>query len=72
MFQSVILSINSLINGSPNTIFGYLIGLDPDEINYHEKYGEKAIKKFKELYSKKKTGVVKQIIKQILDDLPKD
>lgn len=65
--------INSLINGSPNTIFNDLIELlDSDEIDYPEKYGEKAIKKFKESYSKDKSNTVKQILKQILADLPKD
>ncbi|WP_233776347.1 exported protein A EppA, partial [Borreliella bavariensis] len=64
--------INELIEGSPDTIFNYLTGLDPDEIDYPEKYGEKAIKKFKESYSKDKAGAVKEIIKQILADLPKD
>ncbi|WP_421136296.1 exported protein A EppA (plasmid) [Borreliella yangtzensis] len=63
--------INKLINGFPDTIFGYLTELDPDEIDYPEKYGEKAIKKFKESYSKDKVSAVKQILKQILDDLPK-
>ncbi|WP_215540092.1 exported protein A EppA, partial [Borreliella bavariensis] len=65
--------INKLIEGYPNTIFNDLIELlDSDEIDYPEKYGEKAIKKFKESYSKEKANTVKQILKQILADLPKD
>lgn len=64
--------INSLIDGFPYLIFDYLIQLDSDKIDYAEKYGEKARDKFKKAYSKDKVSAVKQILKQILADLPKD
>ncbi|WP_420025045.1 exported protein A EppA [Borreliella valaisiana] len=55
--------INGLIEGSSNTIFKYLIQLDSDKIDYAEKYGEEAIDKFRETYSKDKASTVKQILK---------
>ncbi|WP_419250446.1 exported protein A EppA [Borreliella afzelii] len=61
-----------LIDGYPNQIFDYLIQLDSDKIDYAEKYGEKARDNFIESYSKDKVNTVKQILKQILADLPKD
>ncbi|XPC98100.1 exported protein A EppA (plasmid) [Borreliella japonica] len=61
-----------LIGGYPDSIFNYLIQLDSDKIDYAEKYGEEAIDKFREAYSKDKASAVKQILKQILADLPKD
>lgn len=64
--------IDSLIDGYPNQIFDYLIQLDSDKIDYAEKYGEKARDKFIESYYKDKVRTVKQILKQILVDLPKD
>ncbi|MBB6043648.1 exported protein A EppA (plasmid) [Borreliella yangtzensis] len=64
--------INYLIDGLPNSIFDYLIQLDSDKIDYAEKYGEEARDKFKKAYSKDKVSAVKQILKQILADLPKD
>ncbi|MCD2386276.1 exported protein A EppA [Borreliella burgdorferi] len=65
-------AINYLINGYPNQIFDYLIQLDSDKIDYAEKYGEKAREKFEKSYYKDKITAVKQILKQILADLPKD
>ncbi len=65
-------SINYLIDDSPNSIFDYLIQLDSDKIDYAEKYGEEARDKFRKSYSKDKVNAVKQILKQILADLPKD
>ncbi|WP_420025092.1 exported protein A EppA (plasmid) [Borreliella yangtzensis] len=61
-----------LIGGHPDSIFDYLIQLDSDKIDYAEKYGEKARSNFKESYSEDKAGAVKQILKQILADLPKN
>ncbi|MGF7102218.1 exported protein A EppA [Borreliella kurtenbachii] len=66
------MAINSLIEGYPNSIFDYLIQLDSDKIDYAEKYGEKAREKFRQSYFKDKITAVKQILKQILADLPKD
>lgn len=65
-------AINSLIAGYPKAIFDYLIQLDSDKIDYAEKYGEKAREKFEKSYYKDKITAVKQILKQILADLPKD
>ncbi|WP_215539903.1 exported protein A EppA [Borreliella bavariensis] len=65
-------SINYLIDGFPNSIFDYLIQLESDKIDYAEKYGEEARDKFEKAYSKDKVNTVKQILKQILADLPKD
>ncbi|WP_215536805.1 exported protein A EppA [Borreliella bavariensis] len=61
-----------LIGGYPDSIFNYLIQLNSDKIDYAEKYGEKARSNFKESYSEDKASAVKQILKQILADLPKD
>ncbi|WP_215537771.1 exported protein A EppA [Borreliella bavariensis] len=61
-----------LIGGYPDSIFNYLIQLNSDKIDYAEKYGEKARSNFKEFYSEDKASAVKQILKQILADLPKD
>lgn len=61
-----------LIEGYPDSIFNYLIQLNSDKIDYAEKYGDNARNNFKEAYSKDKTNTVKQILKQILADLPKD
>ncbi|ACJ73641.1 exported protein A EppA [Borreliella afzelii] len=61
-----------LIGGYPDSIFNYLIQLNSDKIDYAEKYGDNARNNFKEAYSKDKTNTVKQILKQILADLPKD
>ncbi|ABH02379.1 Exported protein precursor (EppA/BapA) (plasmid) [Borreliella afzelii PKo] len=61
-----------LIGGYPDLIFNYLIQLNSDKIDYAEKYGDNARNNFKEDYSKDKTNTVKQILKQILADLPKD
>ncbi len=61
-----------LIGGYPDSIFNYLIQLNSDKIDYAEKYGEKARSNFKESYSEDKANAVKQILKQILADLPKD
>ncbi|WP_418909437.1 exported protein A EppA (plasmid) [Borreliella sinica] len=66
------IGINSLIEGSPSSIFDYLIQLDSDKIDYAEKYGEEAREKFRKSYYKDKVSTVKQILKQILADLPKD
>ncbi len=68
----IIMNINSLIKGYPNSIFDYLIQLDSDKIDYAEKYGEKARENFEKSYEKDKITAVKQILKQILADLPKD
>ncbi len=65
-------SINSLIEGYPNSIFDYLIQLDSDKIDYAEKYGDGARDNFLHSYKKDKITAVKQILKQILADLPKD
>lgn len=61
-----------LIGGYPDSIFNYLIQLNSDKIDYAEKYGDNARNNFKEAYSKDKANTVKQILKQILADLPKD
>ncbi len=68
----IIMNINNLIEGYPGSIFDYLIQLDSDKIDYAEKYGEKARENFEESYKKDKITAVKQILKQILADLPKD
>ncbi|WP_187983495.1 exported protein A EppA [Borreliella bavariensis] len=68
----MLFGIKGLIDGLPDSIFDYLIQLDSDKIDYTEKYGEKARKKFEKAYSKDKVNTVKQILKQILADLPKD
>ncbi|WP_330529091.1 exported protein A EppA [Borreliella valaisiana] len=52
-----------LIGEYPDSIFKYLIQLDSDKIDYAEKYGEEAIDKFRETYSKDKASAVKQILK---------
>ncbi|WP_425337216.1 exported protein A EppA [Borreliella tanukii] len=72
--DSILLSEDmiKLIVGDPDSIFNYLIQLDSDKIDYSEKYGEEARDKFREAYSKDKASAVKQILKQILADLPKD
>ncbi|WP_418457474.1 hypothetical protein [Borreliella andersonii] len=41
-------------------------------MGHAEEYGEEAIDKFREAYSKDKASAVKQILKQISVDLPKD
>lgn len=68
----VIININNLIAGYPGSVFNYLIQLDSDIIDYGEKYGEKARDNFRKSYNKDKITAVKQILKQILADLPKD
>ncbi|AEL19398.1 exported protein A EppA [Borreliella bissettiae] len=65
-------AINSLIEGYPKAIFDYLIQLDSDKIDYAEKYGDEARDNFRKSYKKDKITAVKQILKQILADLPKD
>ncbi|PRQ90789.1 exported protein A EppA [Borreliella burgdorferi] len=65
-------SINNLIEGYPGTIFDHLIQLNSNKIDYGEKYGEEAREKFRQSYDKDKITAVKQILKQILADLPKD
>ncbi|MGF7102202.1 exported protein A EppA [Borreliella kurtenbachii] len=61
-----------LIGGYPDSIFNYLIQLNSDKIDYAEKYGDNARNNFKKDYSEDKANTVKQILKQILADLPKD
>ncbi|WP_234930113.1 hypothetical protein [Borreliella garinii] len=41
------------------------------KIDYVEKYGEKADNRFEQSYSRNKIFTVKQILKQVLDDLSK-
>ncbi len=65
-------AITNLIDGDPDEIFDYLIQLDSDKIDYAEKYGEEARDNFRQSYKKDKITAVKQILKQILADLPKD
>ncbi|ACN92847.1 exported protein A EppA [Borreliella burgdorferi] len=64
--------INYLIEGLPSSIFNRLKTLYSDEIDYDEKYGDKAVDEFSQSYEKDKITAVKQILKQILADLPKD
>ncbi|AEL19388.1 exported protein A EppA [Borreliella bissettiae] len=61
-----------LIGGYPESIFNYLIQLNSDKVDYAEKYGDNARNNFKKDYSEDKANAVKQILKQILADLPKD
>ncbi|AAF07461.1 hypothetical protein B1U23_04880 (plasmid) [Borreliella burgdorferi] len=61
-----------LIGSYPDSIFNYLIQLNSDKIDYAEKYGDNARNNFKKDYSEDKANTVKQILKQILADLPKD
>lgn len=60
-----------LIDGYLDQIFDYLIQLDLYKIDYAEKYGEKADNRFEQSYSRNKVFTVKQILKQVLDDLSK-
>ncbi|MCD2401638.1 exported protein A EppA [Borreliella bissettiae] len=64
--------IYDLIKGEPWSIFDCLRKLYSDEIDYDEKYGDKAVDEFSQSYKKDKITAVKQILKQILADLPKD
>nr|AAO33431.1 EppA [Borreliella burgdorferi] len=68
----IIININNLIEGYPGSVFNYLIQLDSDKIDYVEKYGDEARDNFRKSYKKDKITTVKQILKQILADLPKD
>ncbi|WP_418885358.1 exported protein A EppA [Borreliella carolinensis] len=61
-----------LIGGYPESIFNYLIQLNSDKVDYAEKYGDNSRNNFKKDYSEDKANAVKQILKQILADLPKD
>ncbi|PRR41691.1 hypothetical protein CV673_06655 [Borreliella burgdorferi] len=72
LFFENLQAITNLIDGDPDEIFDYLIQLDSDKIDYAEKYGDKARDNFEESYSKNKVSTVKQILKQVLADLPKD
>ncbi|WP_418905169.1 exported protein A EppA (plasmid) [Borreliella finlandensis] len=65
--------IACFVDSYPDRIFKYLIQSDSYKIDYTEKYKEKAINRFKQSYSKDRANKkVKQILKQVLVDLPKD
>ncbi|WP_233709140.1 exported protein A EppA [Borreliella bavariensis] len=64
-------TITYLIDGSLDQIFDYFIQLDLYKIDYADKYGKKASNRFEQSCSRNKVFTVKQILKQVLANLPK-